>query len=131
MPDPYGLAPPRARPPTPGSTHWAVDATPALTAHWAEYALEFPVRGDVNVVEAGRGSTRVGAAASPQAFGLETALTGFGWSAQCPLNSLPLCSAAMAVNPITPMARNMRKKTTAITRTGILHLCAHSGTDVP
>ena len=49
----------------------------------------------------------------------------FGRSAQCPLNRCPLCSAAIAVNTITPMTKNSRKKTTAITRTGIPHLCAH------
>jgi hypothetical protein len=37
----------------------------------------------------------------------------------------------MAVNAITPMTRKIRKKTTAIMRTGIPHLCAHSGTPLP
>jgi hypothetical protein len=56
------------------------------------------------------------------------ALTSFGLSAQCQLNKCPLCSTAIALNRIAPMARKIRKKTTAMMRTGIPHLCAHSGT---
>jgi hypothetical protein len=37
----------------------------------------------------------------------------------------------MAVKASTPMTRKIRKKTTAITRTGIPHLCAHFGTEMP
>src|ERR1017187_2016947 len=51
---------------------------------------------------------------------------GFGWSLHFPLNSLPRCSATIAEMPITPITRKIRKKTTAITRTGIPHLWSHS-----
>ena len=56
-----------------------------------------------------------------QATGLPAVFPGLGSSLHFQLKSLPRCSAAIAVTPITPMTRKIAKKTTAITRTGILH----------